>query len=155
MSCCVQGLERRVGAVRRRRHRAACSATPRRTGIQPDPSIQVLRTLPPKTLSAAAATALDTQPPLPVVCLSWNCSGNVIAVASGSCSGALLEHHAGHILTWNTSRSVMNPLQPDLCIDIGVGACCCSLAFHPQQPSLLAGGTSTGAIFMYHFPALF
>ncbi len=53
------------------------------------------------------------------------------------------------MLTWNTSRSVMNPSQPDVCIDLGIGTCCTCLAFHPSQPSLLAGGTSTGAVIMY------
>jgi hypothetical protein len=53
------------------------------------------------------------------------------------------------VMTWNTSRSVMNALSPDISIDLGLGSCCTSLAFHPQQPSLLAGGTSTGSIYMY------
>ncbi len=113
--------------------------------------IQVLRTQPPKSLSASATAAADALPPLPVVCVAWNCSGNVVAVASGRCNSSLLEHHIGHVLTWNTSRSVMNPNSPDVSIDLGVGSCCTSLAFHPQQPSLLAGGTSTGAIYMYCF----
>jgi WD40 repeat protein len=81
--------------------------------------------------------------------VAWNCSGAVIAVASGSCSSALIEHHVGHVLTWNTARSVMNSSQPDVCIDLGTGTCCTSLAFHPHQPSLLAGGSATGAVYMY------
>jgi hypothetical protein len=118
---------------------------------------QVLQTQPPRTLSTVASDQPQQQPPpLPVVCISWNSAGTVVAVASGTCSGALLEHHVGHVLTWNTSRSVMKPNSPDVSIDLGLGTCCTSLAFHPQQPSLLAGGTSTGAIFMccvYPHPA--
>jgi hypothetical protein len=141
-----------MGACRRLCLRTACiSSRIRAAEKKCNTLIQVLRTLAAKSLSTSSAPE-HAMIPLPVMCMSWNCSGSVLAVASGSCSSALLEHHIGHVLTWNTSRSVMNPNSADVCIDLGVGTCCTAIAFHPQQPSLLAGATSTGAIYMYVLP---
>lgn len=72
-----QGLERRVGTIWRHRGCAACTAfafAPRKIVTL---SCKVLQTLAPKSLSTAASAPPDATLPLPVVCLSWNCSGMV------------------------------------------------------------------------------
>lgn len=43
-----------------------------------------------------------------------------------------------YVCTWNLDRRGLNPQHPDLVVDVPSSVMC--LAFHPSQPSLIAGG---------------
>jgi len=48
---------------------------------------------------------------------------------------------------WSIFRRDFDPVKPNVNID--VGACVTSLAFHPSNPSILAGGSFNGEIYIW------
>ncbi|KAG9335365.1 hypothetical protein JZ751_005287 [Albula glossodonta] len=101
---------------------------------------------------------------LHVTCLSWNCTGSVIACSFGR--QIISAHNLGFegldlnmvddgdwstekafVCTWNLQRRGLDPGRPDVVID--ASAAVMSLAFHPTRPSLIAGGLYSGEVVVW------
>ncbi|XP_064382625.1 cytoplasmic dynein 2 intermediate chain 2-like [Halichondria panicea] len=76
--------------------------------------------------------------------LSWNCSGSVLAVAYGKLDHQDWCSHKSYLCTWNLDRRSLDPSKADLSID--VPSCLMCVAFHPEHPALVAGGTFNGEV---------
>ncbi|XP_056146888.1 WD repeat-containing protein 34 [Lampris incognitus] len=81
---------------------------------------------------------------LHVTCLTWNCTGSIIACAYGRIDDGDWSNESSYVCTWNLDRQCVNQNQPDLIID--VAAAVTALSFHPIHPSLIAGGLYTGEV---------
>ena len=77
---------------------------------------------------------------IPGLCLSWDrhvwgtiwCSFLFIRLNDGDWST-----EKSYVCTWNLDRRRLDPQRPDLVVDAPSSVMC--LAFHPSQPSLIAG----------------
>ncbi|XP_042300196.1 cytoplasmic dynein 2 intermediate chain 2-like, partial [Sceloporus undulatus] len=74
---------------------------------------------------------------LQVTSVSWNATGAVIACSYGRLDDGDWSAEKSYICTWNLDRRALNPKHPDLVVEIPSAVMC--LAFHPLQPSLIAG----------------
>uniref|UniRef100_A0A668AXT0 Dynein 2 intermediate chain 2 n=1 Tax=Myripristis murdjan TaxID=586833 RepID=A0A668AXT0_9TELE len=84
---------------------------------------------------------------LHVTSVSWSCTGSVIACAYGRIDEGDWGTEKSHVCTWNLDRRGLNPKQPDLVIDVPTTVT--ALSFHPNQPSLIAGGLYTGEVVVW------
>ncbi|XP_063066445.1 WD repeat-containing protein 34 [Engraulis encrasicolus] len=84
---------------------------------------------------------------LQVTSLSWSCTGSVIACAFGRIDDGDWSTERSCVCTWNLDRRVLDPKRADLVID--VASAVMSLAFHPQRPSLIAGGLYSGEVVVW------
>lgn len=82
-----------------------------------------------------------------VTSLSWNCTGSVIAAALGSFNHDSWCVHQSFVFLWNIDRSNIDECKPDKMIDSDT--CLMSIAFHPKQPALLAGGDFSGKVYIW------
>ncbi|XP_054249384.1 cytoplasmic dynein 2 intermediate chain 2 [Indicator indicator] len=94
------------------------------------------------------------QQKLQVTSVSWNATGAVLACSYGQCGFLFSSLEDGdwstaksYVCTWNLERRGLNPQHPDLVVD--VPSSIMSLAFHPSQPSLLAGGLFSGELLVW------
>lgn len=76
--------------------------------------------------------------------LSWNCSGSVLAVGYGRLDHQDWCSHKSYLCTWNIDRRSLDSNKADLNID--VPSCLMCMAFHPEHPAILAGGTFSGEV---------
>ncbi|KAJ9599617.1 hypothetical protein L9F63_009934 [Diploptera punctata] len=81
-----------------------------------------------------------------VSCLTWFCSGTVIA-----CGYALLDHddwcdHTGWVHIFNINRSCTSPSR-----SLEAASCLSCLSAHPSEPSILAAGLYDGEIVIWNF----
>ncbi|BET01436.1 WD domain, G-beta repeat [Nesidiocoris tenuis] len=83
-------------------------------------------------------------PNIQVSCLSWSCTGNVVAIgfASPGHEGWCVHQSAVHF--YNISKHKLDVSKPDRVID--VNSCVSALAMHPYEPSVVALGTQFGEV---------
>ncbi|NXX51489.1 WDR34 protein, partial [Tricholaema leucomelas] len=87
------------------------------------------------------------QQKLQVTSVSWNTTGAVLACSYGHLDDGDWSAAKSYVCTWNLDRRGLNPQQPDLVVDVPSSVMC--LAFHPSQPSLLAGGLFSGELVVW------
>ena len=80
-----------------------------------------------------------------VLGLSWSCNGSVVAAAYG-CSNhsGWCNHSSATIAFWNIMRRQISSTAADFTVD--TDCCCMCLAYHPERPTILAGGMFNGEI---------
>ncbi|NXU90521.1 WDR34 protein, partial [Xiphorhynchus elegans] len=84
---------------------------------------------------------------LQVTSVSWNATGSVLACSYGRLDDGDWSTEKSYICTWNLDRRGLNPQHPDLVVDVPSSVMC--LAFHPSQPSLIAGGLFSGELVVW------
>ncbi|KAF2976047.1 hypothetical protein EK904_004996 [Melospiza melodia maxima] len=84
---------------------------------------------------------------LQVTGVSWNATGSVIACSYGRLDDGDWSTEKSYVCTWNLDRRGLNPQHPDLVVDVPSSVMC--LAFHPSQPSLIAGGLFSGELVVW------
>lgn len=85
---------------------------------------------------------------LPVIDLSYNCSGSLIAVAFGQNNHSTLCNHKGAICTYEFDQSKSDNEKLNVTIDYP--CCLSSISFHPVQPYLLAAGSLSGQVVVWN-----
>eukprot|EP01006_Ploeotia_vitrea_P046888 TRINITY_DN67071_c1_g3_i4.p1 TRINITY_DN67071_c1_g3~~TRINITY_DN67071_c1_g3_i4.p1 ORF type:complete len:561 (+),score=46.29 TRINITY_DN67071_c1_g3_i4:72-1754(+) len=90
----------------------------------------------------------DNNLDLQVTSLCWNCNGSLLATAYGriDCVGWCTEK--GYVTIWNPMRDDLNEKKPEITIETDNYPLC--LDFHPEEPSVLCGGTYNGEIFVWN-----
>ncbi|NXP26086.1 WDR34 protein, partial [Scytalopus superciliaris] len=84
---------------------------------------------------------------LQVTSVSWNATGSVLACSYGRLDDGDWSTEKSYVCTWNLDRRGLNPQHPDLVVDVPSSVMC--LAFHPSQPSLIAGGLFSGELVVW------
>ncbi|NWX42491.1 WDR34 protein, partial [Steatornis caripensis] len=84
---------------------------------------------------------------LQVTSVSWNATGSVVACSYGRLDGGDWSTEKSCVCTWNLDRRALNPQRPDIVVDVPSSVMC--LAFHPSQPSLIAGGLFSGELVVW------
>ncbi|NXC44784.1 WDR34 protein, partial [Penelope pileata] len=84
---------------------------------------------------------------LQVTSVSWNATGSVVACSYGRLNDGDWSTEKSYVCTWNLDRRGLDPQRPDLVVDAPSSAMC--LAFHPSQPSLIAGGLFSGEVVVW------
>ncbi|XP_075295181.1 cytoplasmic dynein 2 intermediate chain 2 isoform X1 [Opisthocomus hoazin] len=84
---------------------------------------------------------------LQVTGVSWNATGSVVACSYGRLDDGDWSTEKSYVCTWNLDRRGLNPQCPDLVVDVPSSVMC--LAFHPSQPSLIAGGLFSGELVVW------
>jgi WD40 repeat protein len=83
---------------------------------------------------------------LRVTAVSWNSTGSRLAVAYGRPDILGWCEFDSSVALYSLARSQETP---DIVIDLPAG-CCFSLAFHPINPAILAGGTYSGELIVWN-----
>ncbi|XP_036039217.1 WD repeat-containing protein 34 isoform X2 [Onychomys torridus] len=84
---------------------------------------------------------------LHVTGISWNSTGSVLACAYGRLDDGDWSTLKSYVCTWNLDRQGLNPQQPSAVVEVSSAAMC--LAFHPTQPSHIAGGLYSGEVLVW------
>ncbi|NXC25326.1 WDR34 protein, partial [Campylorhamphus procurvoides] len=84
---------------------------------------------------------------LQVTSVSWNATGSVLACSYGRLDDGDWSTEKSYVCTWNLDRRGLNPQHPDLVVDVPSSVMC--LAFHPSQPSMIAGGLFSGELVVW------
>ncbi|NXI45609.1 WDR34 protein, partial [Galbula dea] len=84
---------------------------------------------------------------LQVTSVSWNATGSILACSYGRLDSGDWSTENSYVCTWNVDRRGLNPQRPDLVVDVPSSVMC--LAFHPSQPSLIAGGLFSGELVVW------
>ncbi|OPJ67820.1 WD repeat-containing protein 34 [Patagioenas fasciata monilis] len=84
---------------------------------------------------------------LHVTSVSWNATGSVVACSYGRLDDGDWSTEKSYVCTWNLDRRGLNPQHPDLVVDVPSSVMC--VAFHPSQPSLIAGGLFSGELVVW------
>ncbi|KAG7386807.1 WD repeat-containing protein 34 [Phytophthora pseudosyringae] len=79
--------------------------------------------------------------------VSWNATGSVIAVAYGRFDHSGWCNYRSALCLWNVFQSDLNQLKPSLVLETSSGLMC--VAFHPQNPSVVAAGSFNGEVFVW------
>uniref|UniRef100_A0ABI8AGG9 WD repeat domain 34 n=1 Tax=Felis catus TaxID=9685 RepID=A0ABI8AGG9_FELCA len=74
---------------------------------------------------------------LHVTSVSWNTTGSVVACAYGRLDDGDWSTLKSFVCAWNLDRRGLNPQQPSAVVEVPSAVMC--LAFHPTQPSHVAG----------------
>ncbi|KAF8066252.1 Wdr34 [Scenedesmus sp. PABB004] len=124
-------------------------AAPRRAGAQLGEAAQPQLLL---TLSAFGG-ARPNKHGLQVTSLAWSKTGQTLAAAFGRYDAAGWCCVPGAVATWSLGRAGAAPgaPPPERLLPVGSGAT--ALAFHPDQPALLAGGTFNGEVVLWDLRA--
>lgn len=85
---------------------------------------------------------------LHVTGVSWNATGSVIACSYGRLQDGDWSTEKSYVCTWNLDRRGLNPNRPN--VVICVSSAVMSLAFHPTEPSLIAGGLYNGEVLVWN-----
>ncbi|XP_043241239.1 cytoplasmic dynein 2 intermediate chain 2-like [Amphibalanus amphitrite] len=83
-----------------------------------------------------------------VSCLSWSCTGSVVAVGYGAGEHQSWCEHSTSLALWNVHRKDLNPNQPYQKLELR--SCASYCRFHPSEPSVLAVGMVTGELQLYN-----
>ncbi|XP_045229797.2 cytoplasmic dynein 2 intermediate chain 2 isoform X9 [Macaca fascicularis] len=75
---------------------------------------------------------------LHVTGISWNSTGSVVACAYGRLDHGDWSTLKSFVCAWNLDRRGLSPRQPSAVVEVPSAVLC--LAFHPTQPSHVAGG---------------
>ena len=84
--------------------------------------------------------------------VAWNASGSVVAAAYGALDRA--DWPAGcesMLCTWSVWRRQLDPKRADVALPLA--DCLTCLAYHPEDPSVLAGGAYNGEVLLWNFAA--
>ncbi|XP_062937820.1 cytoplasmic dynein 2 intermediate chain 2 isoform X3 [Cynocephalus volans] len=84
---------------------------------------------------------------LHVTSISWNSTGSVVACAYGRLDDGDWSTLKSFVCTWNLDRRGLNPRQPSVVVEVPSAVMC--LAFHPTQPSHIAGGLYSGEVLVW------
>ncbi|KAL2782125.1 cytoplasmic dynein 2 intermediate chain 2 [Daubentonia madagascariensis] len=84
---------------------------------------------------------------LHVTSISWNTTGSVVACAYGRLDYGDWSMLKSFVCTWNLDRRGLNPRQPSAVVEVPSAVLC--LAFHPTQPSHIAGGLYSGEVLVW------
>lgn len=79
--------------------------------------------------------------------ISWGPNGSTLAVGYGKWNHTSWCEDQSVVSIWCIFRRDFDHDKPNVNID--VGSCVTSLAFHPSNPSILAGGTFNGEIYLW------
>lgn len=85
---------------------------------------------------------------LNVTSLAWNATGSVLACAYGQLDTRGWCEVSAPVCLWNIFRPQMKASTPDM--EINIQGFVVSLAFHPTQPAVLAGGTYNGELMIWN-----
>ncbi|KAI9345816.1 WD40-repeat-containing domain protein [Zopfochytrium polystomum] len=91
---------------------------------------------------------VEREPDLVCTEISWSRSGSVVGVAYGA-----LEHsgwctHKGQFCAWSLNARDLNASAASFAVE--TTTCLTSLAFHPESPSIAAGGTFNGDLIVWN-----
>ncbi|XP_068925581.1 cytoplasmic dynein 2 intermediate chain 2 isoform X2 [Petaurus breviceps papuanus] len=84
---------------------------------------------------------------LQVTSVSWNATGSVVACSYGRLDDGDWSTEKSFVCTWNLDRRGLNPRQPSAVVEVPSSVMC--LAFHPTQPSHVAGGLYSGEVLVW------
>ncbi|XP_043422025.1 cytoplasmic dynein 2 intermediate chain 2 isoform X2 [Prionailurus bengalensis] len=84
---------------------------------------------------------------LHVTSVSWNTTGSVVACAYGRLDDGDWSTLKSFVCAWNLDRRGLNPQQPSAVVEAPSAVMC--LAFHPTQPSHVAGGLYSGEVLVW------
>ncbi|XP_045702501.1 cytoplasmic dynein 2 intermediate chain 2 isoform X2 [Phyllostomus hastatus] len=84
---------------------------------------------------------------LHVTSVSWNSTGSVVACAYGRLDDGDWSTLKSFVCAWNLDRRGLNPRQPSVVVEVPSAVMC--LAFHPTQPSHIAGGLYSGEVLVW------
>eukprot|EP00929_Paragymnodinium_shiwhaense_P118265 TRINITY_DN90200_c0_g1_i1.p1 TRINITY_DN90200_c0_g1~~TRINITY_DN90200_c0_g1_i1.p1 ORF type:complete len:562 (-),score=86.08 TRINITY_DN90200_c0_g1_i1:56-1741(-) len=85
---------------------------------------------------------------LEITAVAWNSTGNVLACSFGKLDTMGWCEVNAPVCLWNVFRPNIVAGEPDTSIQ--VNGFCMSLAFHPTQPAVLAGGTYNGELLIWN-----
>lgn len=88
--------------------------------------------------------------PESVTAVAWSCTGAIVAVAYGeldSAEGRDWAARSSVLCAWYTTRRSLDPRRADVAIELP--DCLACLAFHPDEPTLLAGGSYNGDVLLW------
>jgi WD40 repeat protein len=80
--------------------------------------------------------------------VTWNCNGSTLAVAYGKTNLVSWCEYHSCVSLWGIFRREFNAKKPHE--NIEVDNCLTTLAFHPTNPSVLAGGSHDGIIYIWN-----
>ena len=83
-----------------------------------------------------------------VTAISWSCNGASLAVAYGRMDHSSWCEHQSVISIWSVFRRDYDPKKPHITIE--TPNCISSIAFHPEEPLILAAGTVNGEILIWN-----
>ncbi|XP_066896696.1 cytoplasmic dynein 2 intermediate chain 2 isoform X3 [Kogia breviceps] len=84
---------------------------------------------------------------LHVTGVSWSTTGSVVACAYGRLDDGDWSTLKSFVCAWNLDRRGLNPQQPSAVVEVPSAVMC--LAFHPTQPSHVAGGLYSGEVLVW------
>ncbi|XP_032828730.1 cytoplasmic dynein 2 intermediate chain 2 [Petromyzon marinus] len=84
---------------------------------------------------------------LAATAVGWSCTGAMIGVAFGRLNDGDWTVENSMICLWNVCRRGLIPDMPDRTLD--VPGCLLCLSFHPTWPAVIAGGASSGEVFVW------
>ena len=79
--------------------------------------------------------------------ISWNCNGSTLAVSYGNISSQTVPFQ-GWVSIWGIFRRDLDTKKPSK--NIETTNCITSVKFHPSDPSILAGGSFIGEIYIWN-----
>ena len=91
--------------------------------------------------------ALAALSPQGCTAVAWNAPGTVIAAAYGALDRDDWPRCSSMLCTWSIFRRGLDPHKADVIIELP--DCLTCLAFHPEDPSLLAGGSYNGDVLLW------
>ena len=91
--------------------------------------------------------ALANLSPEACTCVVWNAPGTVVAAAYGPLDQNDWPRRSSMLCTWSVFRRNLDPSKADVAIELP--DCLTCLAFHPEDPALLAGGAFNGDVLLW------
>jgi len=85
---------------------------------------------------------------MPVAGVSWNSSGNMLAVCYGRMDLKGTDQEASCVAVWNLKRVFVQQDKPDHRLETSCSVI--SVAFHPQHPAILVAGTYGGEVLAWN-----
>lgn len=95
--------------------------------------------------------ALASASPETCTAIAWNAGGTVLAAAYGPLDRNDWASCSSMLCTWSIFRRQLDPAKADLALELQ--DCLTCLAFHPEDPSLLAGGSFNGDVLLWNLAA--
>jgi hypothetical protein len=77
----------------------------------------------------------------------WNAPGTVVAAAYGALDRNDWQRTPSMLCTWSVFRRSLDPSKADVALELS--DCLTCLAFHPEDPALLAGGAYNGDVLLW------
>lgn len=83
--------------------------------------------------------------------VSWNASSSIVAVAYGALDRQAWADGESMLCSWSVTRRQLDPTKADGVVTLQHSLA--SVAFHPEDPSVLAGGSFSGEILLWRLSA--